>query len=78
MQIDQNFISVVRSITSRKEQIKQKQAEIKEDVSALSTNYGISKSEVNKAIKLAEKELNKHGTIQSEENAIEIAKSLAA
>ncbi|KXW57323.1 hypothetical protein [Ferrovum myxofaciens] len=78
MQIDHNFTSVVRSIQARKEQVKQTQTEIKDDISALATNYGISKSEVNKAIKLAAKEFDKPGTIESEESAIEIAKRLAA
>ncbi len=78
MQIDHNFTAIVRDITARKEQIKQEQAQIKEDIVALSQNYGISKSEITKAIKLAEKELTKPGTIQSEEDAIEIAKRLAA
>lgn len=78
MQIDNNFSAIVRDITARKEQIKQEQAQIKEDIAALSQNYGISKSEITKAIKLAEKELTKPGAIQSEEDAIEIAKRLAA
>lgn len=76
MPINGDFARKVQDILSRQSQIKQKQAQIKEDIAALSEHYGVTKAEVSKAIKLAEKEAKSPGAFVIEERVIEMARYL--
>lgn len=78
MEIDNRFTEVVRGIQQRQEKVKQAQDQIKADIAYLAEQYGVSKSDINKAIKLSEKELKKPGTIHVEESVIDMARHLSA